>query len=47
MSILAKSEILKEIEGGSKVGSFILAVVRNAGEAELAILQQRAAPGAQ
>jgi len=38
---LATDVDVKEVNGGSKVSSFILAVDRNAEEARLAILQHR------
>ena len=38
---LATDVDMKEVTGGSKVCSFILAVDRNAEEAEFALLQQR------
>ena len=43
---LATDVEVKEVNGGSKVSSFILAVDRNAEEADFAILRQwGAAPG--
>ena len=38
---LATDVEVKEVNGGSKVTSFLLAVDRNAEEAEVAFLQQR------
>jgi single-stranded DNA-binding protein len=39
---LATDVEVKEVNGGSKVSSFILAVDRNAEEADFALLQQKA-----